>query len=197
MQDRKKVLELFYEQADYMNKRVEEGIERYRKGDASLSLTDEKGEKLCGAKIKIKQKSHEFKYGCNLFMLDELETEEKNALYKKYMASFGNMATLPFYWNATEPEENKTRYAKDSVKMYRRPPIDLCVEFCEQNGIEPREHALAYEAFFPKWLHGESEEKVKAAYEKRCREISERYANKIPTIEVTNEMFWGKGKTVF
>ena len=58
------------------------------------------------------------------------------------------MATLPFYWNDLEPEKGKQRYEKDSPKIYRRPTIDLCIEYCEQNGIEPREHALAYDAFF-------------------------------------------------
>ena len=50
------------------------------------------------------------------------------------------MATLPFYWKDTEPEMGKTRYEKDSLKIYRRPSIDLYIEFCEENKIEPREH---------------------------------------------------------
>lgn len=91
-------------------------------------------------------------------MLDELETEEKNELYKKYFADVFNMATLPFYWDATEPEKGKTRYDKDSPKVYRRPAVDLCIEFCEKYEIEPREHALAYNGFFPKWLYDVSVE---------------------------------------
>ena len=130
-------------------------------------------------------------------MLDEFETEEKNEKYKKHFADVFNMATLPFYWDATEPEKEKTRYDKDSKKLYRRPPIDLCIEFCEKYGIEPREHALAYDAFFPKWLYEANVAQVKEALEKRYKEISERYADKIHTIEVTNEMEWKKGKTSF
>ena len=56
---------------------------------------------------------------------------------------------------------------------------------------------LAYDAFFPKWLYGASVLEVKNALERRYREISERYKDKIPTIEVTNEMEWEKGKTTF
>ena len=96
-----------------------------------------------------------------------------------------------------EPEEGKTRYGKDSEKIYRRPPADLCVEFCKSNGIEPREHALCYDHFFPQWLKGKSDDVVKAHLERRMQEISSRYADKIPTIEVTNEMFWGNGVTDF
>lgn len=148
MSDRKKILEAFEKNKDYMEERVNSGIEQNRKGYAEISVKDAQGNPVSGAKISVKQKTHEFKYGANLFMLDEFENEEKNELYKKYFADTFNMATLPFYWDATEPEKGKTRYAKDSEKLYRRPPIDLCIEFCEKNGIEPREHALAYEHFF-------------------------------------------------
>ena len=122
---------------------------------------------------------------------------EKNKLYQTYFADTFNMATLPFYWDATEPERDKTRYDRDSEKLYRRPAIDLCMDFCEKHGIEPREHALAYENFFPKWLYRASVGEIKVALEKRYREISKRYKDKIPTIEVTNEMEWEQGRTAF
>lgn len=197
MTERIKVLEAFEQQKDATEKRVSEGIEKYRKTDACIIFTDKSGKPIKNAKVEIKQKRHEFKYGANLFMLDELETEEKNEKYKEIMSDFGNIATLPFYWNATEPEKCKTRYDKNSEKLYRRPPIDLCIEFCEKHGIEPREHALAYDSFFPNWLYNASVSEVKAALENRYKEISERYADKINTIEVTNEMEWDNGKTAF
>lgn len=62
-------------------------------------------------------------------------------------------------------------------------------------GIEPREHALAYDHFFPDWLVGESVETCKRELERRYKEIAERYGEKIRTIEVTNEMQWAEGKT--
>ena len=82
MTDRKRVLELFEEQKDFYNQKVENGIERYRKGDAVINVTDQNGKPVVNAKISVKQTSHEFKFGANLFMLDELETEEKNQTYK-------------------------------------------------------------------------------------------------------------------
>ena len=199
MNERRKVVELFEQYKDYMEDRVYTGIEQNRKGYAYLTVQNGAGEVLSNAKVTVKQKSHEFRFGANLFMLDELETPEKNETYKKLFAETFNMATLPFYWDATEPEPGKTRYHKDAPKLYRRPPIDLCLEFCEKHGIEPREHALAYDNFFPKWLYQASVAEVKHALEKRYREISERYAHKIQTIEVTNEMDWGigKGRTAF
>ena len=197
MSDRRKVLELFEEQNDTWRKRAAEGIERYRKGDGVVTVVDEAGNPVSNAKIKLTQKTHEFRFGANLFMLDELETDEKNEKYKKYFSDVFNMATLPFYWDALEPERGNPRYAKDSPKIYRRPAPDLCIEFCEKHGIEPREHALAYDHFFPEWLYDASVDEVKRELERRFSEVSERYADKIPTIEVTNEMGWTKGKTTF
>ena len=78
--------------------------------------------------------------------------------------------------------------------MYRRPPIDRCMEFCKQHGIEPREHGLAYDNFFPKWLYHASVPEVKQALNRRFGEIAARYGEKINTIEVTNEMAWAQSK---
>ncbi len=197
MSDRRNVLDLFEEQKDFVNEKVAYGIENYRKGNAKLTVTDGNGNTIPNAKVKVNQKSHEFRFGANIFMLDELETEEKNEKYKKCFAETFNMATLPFYWRDIEPEKGKLRYAKDSVKVYRRPAPDLCIEFCEKHGIEPREHALAYDRWFPHWMKNYSVEETKREFERRCAEISERYADKIPTIEVTNEMEWDKGITSF
>jgi len=197
MTDRKKVLEQFELQKDFMESTVQSNIENNRKGYGTITVKDSEGNIIPDAKISLNQTKHEFKFGANLFMLDELETKEKNDTYKRLFAETFNMATLPFYWNATEPEKGHLRYDKNSTKLYRRPAIDRCVEFCEEKGIEPREHALAYEQFFPKWLFGATVEETKKELERRYAEISERYKDKIPTIEVTNEMEWKKGRTPF
>ena len=176
---------------DDIEARIRDGIEQNRKGDFIVHAP-------AGERVTVRLKNHKFRFGCNMFMLDEIPDDPvKNETYKEKLSEFFNMATVPFYWDATEPEEGKTRYAADSEKIYRRPPTDLCVEFCEQHGMEPREHALCYDNFFPVWLRDRSVEEIKDHLERRMQEISSRYAARIPTIEVTNEMFWDKGKTAF
>ena len=197
MSERRKIFELFKENEDYVNDRVKNGIENNRKGYVKIKIADKDGNPVKGAEIKLLQKKHEFKHGANIFMLDELESEEKNEKYKQYFKELFNIATLPFYWCDLEPEKGKPRYDKNSPKIYRRPAPDLCIEFCEKNGIEPREHALAYDHFFPEWLDKNDVIAEKRELERRYAEISQRYADKIPTIEVTNETFWEKGKTAF
>lgn len=197
MTNRRNVLELFEKHRDFYEKTVNSGIEKHRKGTATLKIADNNGNPVTNAQIHINQTSHAFRFGANLFMLDELETAEKNDAYKTYFSDVFNMATLPFYWDALEPVKGKPRYSKNSEKVYRRPSPDLCIEFCQKHGIEPREHALAYDQFFPDWLKDADLDEVKCQLERRYKEIAERYADKIPTIEVTNEMEWMQGKTCF
>ena len=197
MTDRNKILELFDSQTENLSKQVNSGIEKYRKGNVQITLSDSDGNAVKNASVKIIQQAHHFRFGANIFMLGELETPEKNEKYEKYFQELFNMATVPFYWDALEPEKGRPRYDKNSPRVYRRPAPDLCLEFCEKHGIEPREHALAYDAFFPKWLYNSTVKEIKKELERHFYEISGRYADKIPTIEVTNEMEWEKGKTAF
>ena len=170
------------------NKAIQEGIEKNRKGNFVV--------KTNAKKVKVTLKNHKFHFGCNLFMLDEFPDDtNKNVIYRQKFKEVFNLATLPFYWDATEPEEGKTRYEIGSPALYRRPPVDLCIKYCEENNIEPREHALCYDNFFPDWLVDKTVPEIKQYIVKRMQQISRRYADKIPTIEVTNEMFWDKGKT--
>lgn len=187
MSRREEILKNFIEQESYTKEKVNSGIEENRKGYFKINIPDAKN-----IRIKANQKDHEFRFGANIFMLEQLETPEKNKMYKEYFAELFNMATLPFYWDTLEPVQGQPRYDKNSPEIYRRPPIDLCMEFCEEYGIEPREHALAYERFFPVWLRDKDTFTIKKEYSRRCREIAKKYADKIRTIEVTNETSgWG------
>lgn len=179
----------FDKHKDFMDTVVEGNIERYRKGYATLTITDKDGKPVAGAKITAKQKSHEFKYGANIFMLDELETKEKNDTYKDAFKDLFNIATIPFYWKDLEPQQGKPRYTPDSPKIYRRPATDLCVDFCIENGIEPKCHCLNYDNVVPQWLRDADVVTHKKALEKRFRELAERYSHLIPSWEVTNETF--------
>lgn len=132
---------------------------------------------------------------------DGIEKRIRDGMEKNRKGDFTVRATpgetVTVYWDATEPEEGRTRYAADSAKIYRCSPTDLCVDFCEAHGMEPREHALCYDDFFPAWLWGRPDEKVKHHIEKRMCEISLRYVDRIPTIEVTNEVFRERGEAHF
>ena len=190
---RESAMRYFDEQRDLFEERVAAGIEAYRKGNGLVTVVDESGKTKTGARVEIEQIGHHFRFGANLFMLDEFESEEKNRIYREKFPEVFNLATLPFYWNTLEPEEGQPRYAADSPRIYRRPAPDLCLSYCEEKGIEPKCHCLNYESMTPDWVRWEPDYRVfQAKLEKRMREISERYATRIPSFEVTNEHFWGK-----
>ena len=178
----------FDENRDYMNQRVQEGIEAHRKGDFSLEILHQDGTPATDVKIHAKLKKHAFLHGANCFMLDEMETREKNEAYKEAFPKVFNLATLPFYWTDLEPEPGKPRFAKDSPKVYRRPAPDLCLEYCDEKGITPKLHCLNYDQWCPLWVPEFDIPEIKRLLEKRIREIAERYADRIPGIEVINEV---------
>ena len=114
MNRRDTALRYFDENRDFMDSYVNAQIEQNRKGNIRISAKDKDGNPVSGAKIKIKQKNHEFRYGANIFMLDEFETDEKNKIYRNEFAKTFNLATIPFYWDAFEPQDGKQRFAADS-----------------------------------------------------------------------------------
>ncbi len=182
-------LRYFDENKDFMNNYVPAQIERNRKGDIHINVTDKDGNPVKNAKVVIKQKSHAFHYGANIFMLDEFETEEKNKIYRDEFSKTFNLATVPFYWSDLEPEQGKPRFSADSPKIYRRPATDLCVDYCLEKGIEPKCHCLNYDNFLPAWLKDVDVATHKKCLDKRFRELAEHYADVIPSWEVTNETF--------
>ncbi len=190
MERPRSALKYFEENRDFMDTVVRAEIEKNRKGNASISLTDDQGRPVAGARIRVTQTEHEFKYGANLFMLDEFEDPEKNDIYREKFKEIFNLATIPFYWNDLEPEQGKPRFSEDSPRVYRRPAPDLCVRYCSENGIEPKCHCLNYDNFVPAWLRDAGVFHHKKMLEKRFRELADRYADVIPSWEVTNETFF-------
>lgn len=180
-------LKYFNEQKELNDLRVKSGIELYRKGNADITLKASDGALPEEITVEIEQTNHEFKFGANIFMLDEFECDEKNKIYREKFPEIFNLATVPFYWHDNEPEQGKTRYAADSPKIYRRPATDLCVDYCLSKGVEPKLHCLNYDAWSPEWVRDMTVGQQKYYLEKRFAEISERYADKIPMLEVTNE----------
>ena len=111
------VFKYFNEQKDYFENRVKKGIENYRKGDAEIEFVSS-GNLPENITVEIEQTNHEFKFGANIFMLDEFETVEKNEIYREKFPELFNLATLPFYWNSLEPEKGNFRFDKNSPKIY-------------------------------------------------------------------------------
>lgn len=179
--DREKVLYSFIEHKDELNERNKNGIEKYRKGNFKIKFTDDVKE------INIRQTKHKFLFGCTGFMLNSFETPEKEPEFKKLFANLFNQAVVPFYWSDLEPEEGKVRFDRNSKNIYRRPAPDIVIDFCKEYGIEPKGHCLTWSCFVPEWLEKYGADDRKRILERRFKEISERYADIIPSFDIINE----------
>ncbi len=169
--------------------RIERNIETYRKGDATLEVIGKDGKPMSGAKIELRQTGHEFLFGCNAFVLDQLPSPEMNAKYERAFANLFNFATAPFYWRDLEPEQGKPRFAEDSPRVWRRPPPDRLVQWCKAHHITPKGHALMYvkNMFMPDWTRRDDAVAFQQQGAKHMAEIARRYGRDIPVWDVVNE----------
>jgi len=164
--------------------RIKNGIELYRKGAAKITVKDAAGNPVEHAEIEFRMTKHEYDFGCNAFFYRQFGDDARNAAYEKAFAGLFNLAVVPFYWDATEPEEGKLRYDKGSPKFHRRPATDELLEFCKENRIKPKGHPLFWHQFLPSWLRPEgAAEKL----ERRIAGIAARYGHQIKNWDVVNE----------
>ena len=115
------ILKNFRKNETFLNTTVKNNIEIHRKGTAKLIVTDENGKPIPGALVKFCQKSHEFKFGANLFMLDELETDEKNKQYKKFLT----LPPCPFI-GATWSQNAENRVMAKKAQKFTAAPHRIC-----------------------------------------------------------------------
>jgi len=169
-----------------VQKRINDGIEKNRKSDAVLTIVDAAGKPVADAEVKVTQKSHEFLFGCNIFVLGQMK--EKNAAYEEAFLKLFNFATIAFYWDDLEPESGKLRFTEGSPYIWRRPPPDRVVAFGKKHGLTLKGHPLLWhnKAHNPAWMPKDPAE-LKQRYLQRFREIAERYAKDIPIWDGVNE----------
>ena len=151
-------------------------IEKHRKADAKLRIVDAAGRPLAGVKVSIEQVSHDFLFGCNIYMFDRCKTEALNAAYKQRFAELFNYATVGFYWRWYEPQRGKPNY----------PYTDKVVAWCQGRGIQMKGHPRLWgdQAGVPPWSRGQPSAEVQR---QRVEEIIGRFRGKIGFWEVVNE----------
>jgi len=169
-----------------VNNRIEQNIEKYRKGDATITVVDAAGKPVDAAEVELKQTGHEFLFGCNAFVLGQLEPTELEERYEESFASIFNFATVPFYWAGTEPTQGELRSEEPARDIWRRPPPARFLPWAKKYGITLKGHPLLWHAHNPPWLPKDAEE-LRELYRKRFREIAARFGGKIGIWDVVNE----------
>ncbi len=151
-------------------------IEKHRKGDIVLRLTNNGRLPPPGLHVRIRQTRHAFLFGCNIFKLGTCGNPEANAAYEKHYAALLNYATLPFYWWGYEKERGKPDHDKTKVMA----------DWCSAHNVTTKGHPLAWNYFDPKWLPDDQKEVLRLQLE-RIEECSRRFAGQIGIWDVVNE----------
>ena len=145
-----------------MNQRIERNIEQYRKGDATIEVVDAAGKPVPGVRVEVQQTGHEFLFGCNAFVLGQLKTAEENQRYEEAFLRLFNFATVPFYWEGTEPAQGELRYQEGSRDIWRRPPPDRYLPWAAKHGVTLKGHPLLWHAYNPPWLPKDADAAARA-----------------------------------
>ncbi|MBR5759549.1 MAG: endo-1,4-beta-xylanase [Thermoguttaceae bacterium] len=188
---------------DDVQKEIDERIEKYRKADCEFQLDDVKE----GSTVKIEQTNSDFMFGAHIFNFDQLGSDELNAKYKDVYGSLFNQATIAFYWKTLEPIQGQPRFEQkyeDTAEFWnnveepkkqphwRRPAPDPVVDFCESKGLQTTGHTIIWgnrRWQHPDWLPKDEEHigEMEALFEKRIRELGERYKDRLSRWDVVNE----------
>lgn len=160
--------------------RIQRDTEQFRKGDEVVRVVDKAGKPVPGASVQVEQLTHDFLFGCNIFMLDAPRlSPADNAKYKELFKGILNYATLPFYWRGFERERGLPEYAR----------MDAMVKWCGENGITTKGHPLvwSHEAGTPTWLPLDKPDEIRSLIENRVGDIVTRYRDSIRIWDVVNE----------
>lgn len=120
----------------------------HRKASKTIKVTDINGVPLRNAKFRLKQKSHEFLFGCGGFDFAALmdpklagKREFIKDLTDKWLKIY-NYATLPFYLGTYEPEEGKpeTKNRMDAAR------------YLKDRGVTVKGHPLVWHTVCADWL---------------------------------------------
>jgi len=173
--------------------RITQGIEANRKSDATVRVTGADGKPVPGVEVTARQKDSSFHFGANIFKLADYEPDVCRRYQDAFTGLF-NAATVPFYWKDLEPAPDQLRFAADSEHIARRPPPDLVIDFCKEHGLRMHGHTLVWNLamyMMPDWVD-DATAATDAIWEKRIREIGERYGDVIKRWDVVNEACSGQ-----
>ncbi|MCD9185625.1 MAG: endo-1,4-beta-xylanase [Pyrinomonadaceae bacterium] len=155
-------------------RRAKENIEKFRKGNAVVSLDRFKQKDL---KIKIRQISHDFKFGCYL-KIDDLDRKHAG-LYENYFKRLFNYAVVGTYWDVTENKRGEhfwTNFEKE-------------VAMANRNNWRIQTAPILWgsnQAGTPDWLPKEKTE-LENVLDARIKRYFENYSGAAEDVEIVNE----------
>ncbi len=152
-----------------------EAIERYRKRRLRVTVCDEHGNPLAEQRVRIRQTSSDFRFGCNIFPWGHLP-DARQTDYTERFAKVFNAATVAFYWWMYEAQQGKPQDAY----------TEQVARWCQANGICVKGHPLFWNHAEPTWLPDDPQTLHTLALE-RITQCVTRFRGLIDSWDVINE----------
>jgi endo-1,4-beta-xylanase len=160
-------------------------IERLRKGDLAVELRGRDGAPLKGARVEYRLKRHGFLFGTAIAHAPFADSGDAGRHYRQFILDHFNALVCEneMKWYATEAERGREDYA----------PADALLAFAERNGLAMRGHCLFWDKadFVQSWLSALDQSGLRAAMERRLTSTVIRYAGRLVSWDVNNEVLDG------
>ncbi|HEX8196160.1 MAG TPA: endo-1,4-beta-xylanase [Pyrinomonadaceae bacterium] len=152
-------------------------IEKFRKGEAQIKVLGANVKTAKQVQLKIKQSSHDFKFGCYL-KIDDLQPE-KLPEYEKHFAGLFNYAVVGTYWNFVENKRGIEDWSW----------FDREIALSQKLGARIAAAPILWgtnQAGTPRWLPRQKDELL-PILKKRVQELAAKHADTIEDWEIVNE----------
>ena len=185
----KEIFRHFIDQKDFMEDRIKNGIEMYRKGFMRLVFRDKSGNPLTGAHVKVNQFTHDFGFGGILFHHNTYASPEENRMHEEAHANLFNLGVVGLYWGLFEREKNNPRFTGAPLKVgnsYMATPEEN-IAYAKKYNITLKGHPLFWGIVLPEWGLPQNYEQLRQLITKRFREIAEKLDGILKWVDVINE----------
>ena len=170
--------------ADWRND-ADDRIEHLRKGDFTVEVRDAAGAPIGGAMVAYQLRHHAFLFGTAIAYAPFADQGENGRLYRQFILDHFSALVCEneMKWYSTEVEHGHEDYA----------PADALLAFAADNGLRMRGHCLYWEKqkYAMPWLVALTPAALKSAVERRLTATLPRYAGRLASWDVNNEMLDG------
>lgn len=160
--------------------KARENIEKFRKGDISMIVTDSMGKPLRNVKLHITQQTQDFLFG-NLseeMFSPRLSPDEVKKFQDGFKALF-NFTELTIKWAPYEKQQGKPEWQAFQRKL----------DWCMENGITPKGHTIGWTNMSgtPRWLLKLPYDKATELYKARIWNLVGGFKDQVKIWDVVNE----------
>jgi GH35 family endo-1,4-beta-xylanase len=169
---------------------ADQRVERQRKGDLVVEVRGRDGAPIKDARVEYRLVRHAFLFGTAIAYTPFTDASEAGRHYRQFILDHFSALVCEneMKWYANEVERGHEDFAA----------ADALLAFAEENELAMRGHCLFWDAqeWIQPWLAALDQSELRAAMERRAAASVSRYAGRLASWDVNNEMldgsFYGK-----